>query len=168
MKNDLNDNLSQNPYLSDDISQNYSFENIPESKYYLRVENTNDTNLINQTFPKYISNQISNTSHLNNFNKSLSYTSYLPADYITTQDRNYLKFRNEELNKELLNKIGENQILQDKIKSLENIVLNLQKTIQGYHEKLAFNEKLKIDINLRTRKINELEEEINIQKAENM
>ena len=31
MKNDFNDHLSQNPYLSDDVSQNYSFENVPES-----------------------------------------------------------------------------------------------------------------------------------------
>jgi hypothetical protein len=98
----------------------------------------------------------------------LSYSTYVPAEYIASQDRNYLKFRNEELNKDLLNKIGENQQLQEKIRSLENIVINLQKTIQGYHEKLASSEKLKVDINLRSRRINELEEEINLQKAENM
>jgi deoxyhypusine synthase len=98
----------------------------------------------------------------------MSYSSYVPADYIATQDRNYLKFRNEELNKELLSRIGEIQQSQEKIKSLENIVATLQKTIQGYHEKLASSEKLKVDINLRCRRINELEEEINLQKAENM
>ena len=51
---------------------------------------------------------------------------------------------------------------------LENIIGNLQKTIQSYHEKLAVNEKQKVDINVRNRKINELEEEIHRLKADNM
>lgn len=169
MKNDYNDNLSQNPYLADNVSNNYSFENAPESnEYLLTLEQMIDTNLISHSYPKSIPNQLNNSSHFNNFNKSMSYSSYVPADYIATQDRNYLKFRNEELNKELLSRIGEIQQSQEKIKSLENIVATLQKTIQGYHEKLASSEKLKVDINLRCRRINELEEEINLQKAENM
>lgn len=87
---------------------------------------------------------------------------------MTTQDRNYLKFRNEELNKELLDKISHMKQQNDKVKSLENIVVNLQKTIQNYNEKLTYNEKQKVEINLRSRKINDLEEKNNQLKSEIM
>ena len=67
-----------------------------------------------------------------------------------------------------MDKINHITQLNEKIMGLENIIGNLQKTIQSYHEKLAVNEKQKVDINVRNRKINELEEEINRLKADNM
>lgn len=120
------------------------------------------------SFNMYSPTSYQQNPHLDSLFRMTNFSQSSPTDYITTQDRNYLKMRNEELNKELLTKINEVQHCHEKIKSLEMIVINLQKTIHGYHEKLAQTEKQKVEVSVRNRKIGELEEENAKLKADNM
>ena len=173
--NDYTDQLNNNPYLADDQSVNFSVNQFSPGSircYNIGNHERDESLYFNNKTNDILSNKQFNTSaasyYPNNNNKNHSFTNFPHSEFITAQDRNYLKFRNEELNKDLLEKINHNQQLNEKARSLENIIVNLQRTIQAYHEKMAVNEKQKVDINVRNRKINDLEEEINHLKADNM
>jgi len=68
--------------------------------------------------------------------------------------------RCEDLNKELVEKMSIISNLQDKIKSHENQIKNFKKSLQFLSDKNATQDTLAIELNAKSKKVEDLEEEI--------
>lgn len=82
------------------------------------------------------------------------------------EDINYLRFKNEELHKELIDKLNKINALNDQIKNKEILIKTLKKTVSSLQEKLASAEKMKQHLNLQNRQIFETESEVTLLKTE--
>jgi chromosome segregation ATPase len=83
-------------------------------------------------------------------------------------EKNYLKYRNDELNKELLEKLSEIHQLKETIRVYEVQIASYKKNMQKHQSDINISDTLKVDINILHKKINEMEGEINFHKVENM
>ncbi len=82
------------------------------------------------------------------------------------EDVNYLRFKNEELQKELINKINKINSLNAQNNNKEVLIQTLQKSVASLQEKLGSADKMKQHLNLQNRQIFETESEANLLKGE--
>lgn len=82
------------------------------------------------------------------------------------EDVNYLRFKNEELQKELIHKINKINSLNAQNNNKEVLIQTLQKSVASFQEKLTSADKMKQHLNLQNRQIFETESEANLLKAE--
>jgi chromosome segregation ATPase len=132
----------------------------------------NEINRSNNNINNIENNQTPNTSILNvqqNL-KDLSVHSLNKSSRLSVKcdEKTYLKFRNDELNKDVLDKMTEIHALKGHIKTLEAKNNNYKKNFQVSNSKLAEADTLKADINILNKKISDLECELNFSKVENM
>lgn len=84
------------------------------------------------------------------------------------EDLNYLKYKTEELNRELIDKLNKINSLNDQNKNKEILIQTLKKTINSQNEKLALTEKIRNQMSLQNKQIEENEVENNLIKSEYM
>ena len=82
------------------------------------------------------------------------------------EDVNYLRYKNEELNKELIEKLNKINTLNEQNKNKEILIQTLKKSVSSLQEKLGSTDKMKQHLNLQNRQIFETESEANLLKAE--
>jgi len=83
-------------------------------------------------------------------------------------DLNYLKYKTEELNRELIDKLNKINSLNEQNKNKELLIQTLKKTINSQNEKLALTEKVRAQMSLQNKQIEENELENNMIKTEYM
>jgi hypothetical protein len=84
------------------------------------------------------------------------------------EDLNYLKYKTEELNRELIEKLNKINSLNEQNKNKELLIQTLKKTINSQNEKLALTEKIRTQMSVQNKQIEENEMENNLIKAEYM
>lgn len=99
------------------------------------------------------------SNNLYNHNDDLS-------DMNHEEDVNYLRYKNEELNKELIDKLNKINSLNEQNKNKDVLIQTLKKSNSSLQEKLASADKMKQHLNMQNRHIFETESEANIIKAE--
>lgn len=73
----------------------------------------------------------------------------------------YQRFRMDELNNELIQKIYKNKLQSEHIAKLEMKIDTYKKNISSLHDRIAKQDNMKIELNLQNKKINELEMDLN-------
>jgi DNA polymerase III alpha subunit len=84
------------------------------------------------------------------------------------EDLNYLKYKTEELNRELIEKLNKINALNEQNKNKELLIQTLKKTINSQNEKLALTEKIRAQMSFQNKQIEENEMENNLIKTEYM
>lgn len=82
--------------------------------------------------------------------------------------RNYLQYRNDELNKELLEKMNKIYQQNEEIKHLEMTIDNYKKNFQILNEKISKQDNLQVEINHLNKIITDIESQQNLVKMENV
>jgi chromosome segregation ATPase len=132
----------------------------------MSYQNENEINVSNNNLEI---SQTPNTSILN-VQQNLKDVSVNKSSRLSVKcdEKTYLKFRNDELNKDVLDKMTEIHSLKEQVKILEAKNNNYKKNFQISNSKLGEADTLKADINLLNKKISDLECELNFSKVENM
>ena len=102
------------------------------------------------------------------FNKNLSTTRNTKNKTFEPQDiSEYIRFRMNELNNEIVQKINKNKLQSEHIANLEMKVDTYKKNISSLHDRIAKQDNMKIEITLQNKKISELEKDLNNGYMEN-
>jgi chromosome segregation ATPase len=150
----------------------------------LELEQYNEMEEVENEYHHQHEDMSTNPQNLNNSKNIRAFTSTSSKSYIKSaqntnkvlnesmkkkyDEKNYLKYRNEELNKELLEKMSEIHELRETVKLYEIQMASYKKNMQKHQSDLGVSDTLKVDINILNKKINEMEAEVNFHKVENM
>ena len=135
---------------TDRLKNDYNSLNIPylnSEKVILGLNNED-----NELQHLKIANSFANLT----VNKTSKQKTFLPQD-----STEYQRFRMDELNNELIQKIYKNKLQSEHIANLEMKIDTYKKNISSLHDRIAKQDNMKIELNLQNKKINELEMDLN-------
>jgi len=101
-------------------------------------------------------NNTSGNLYNSNNNQSTKNKTFEPQD-----SNEYLRFRMDELNNELVQRINKNKLQAEQIANLGMKIDTYKKNISSLHDRIAKQDNMKIEITLQNKKISELERDLN-------
>lgn len=131
--------------------------------------NENNLHFLSEEVSQYIDGEDNNIQKGGiNTSRNLYTSKQLMPNFSGQEDINYYKYRIEEMNKDLIDKMNLIQTQGDQMKEMELLIDNLKKNTKTLYEKLSQNEKVKIQMNIKDKELQENENETNMIKIEYM